>query len=66
MKGERVIEIGGGLLFVAFIIFLFGGFSFGTLDTSVIAPVTFFGLSILGFILVGVGWMMKKNEAEGD
>ena len=65
VKGDRVIEIGGGLLLVAFILFLFGGISVDPLG-RVIAPVAFFGLSILGFILVGVGAWMRKNEAQKD
>ncbi|MCJ2564359.1 MAG: hypothetical protein LN417_09785 [Candidatus Thermoplasmatota archaeon] len=66
MKGERIIETGGVLLFVAFIIFLLPVLRIGTLDTTVIMPIAFFGLVILGFILVGVGWWVKKNEPERD
>lgn len=68
MKGERLIEIGGALLFAAFIVYMFGGLTFG-IDHEVmvmIQGVAFFGLAILGFILVGVGWWVKKEETERD
>ncbi|MCK4366504.1 MAG: hypothetical protein KAU99_04315 [Thermoplasmata archaeon] len=67
MKGERLIEIGGSLLFVAFIIFLLPVvIRVGPVDTSVLMVCAFPVLVILGFILVGVGWWVKKNETESD
>lgn len=51
-------------MFAAFIIYLFPVMQVGALDTTVIMPIAFFGLAILGFILVGVGWWVKKNETE--
>lgn len=66
MKGERLIEIGGVMLFVAFIIYLFPVMQVGVLDTTLITGIAFFGLAILGFILVGMGWWVKKGETERD
>ena len=66
MRGERLIEIGGALLFVAFIIFLLPGIHVGVVDTSVLMVCAFPVLVILGFILVGVGWWVKKEETERD
>lgn len=55
------------MLFVAFIIFLLPVvIRVGPVDTSVLMVCAFPVLVILGFILVGVGWWVKKNETESD
>jgi len=66
VKGQHLIELGGAMLFVAFIIFLLPGIHVGVVDTGVITSIAFFGLAILGFILVGVGSRMRKNETKRD
>ena len=70
MKGERIVEIGGALLFVVFILFLLPGINIGVddliYDISMMMAIAFFGLAVLGFILVGVGWWVKKKETGRD